>query len=102
MFVPLETVKERYGEVLMRQRQGSFRGRTRPASRGDRKGGFLEDVMGVADAIKTVMERNHKKKDYQIDVPLEMLKQAEHRNDFQHRARVPLPRFRCSSAASAS
>ncbi len=78
MFVPLETVKERYGEVLMRQRQGSFEAERVQLHEATVKVASLEDVMGVADAVKTVMERNHKKKDYQIDVPLEMLKQAEH------------------------
>jgi len=31
----------------------------------------------VSEAIKQVMERNHKKKDYSIEVPLEKLRQAE-------------------------
>jgi putative ABC transport system permease protein len=78
MFIPLETVKERYGEVLMRQRQGSFEAERVQLHEATVKVASLEEVMGVADAIKAVMERNHKKKDYQIEVPLEMLKQAEH------------------------
>src|SRR5205823_10891097 len=36
-----------------------------------------ERVPAVADAIKQAMERNHKKKDYDILVPLELLKRAE-------------------------
>ena len=84
MFVPLETVKERYGEVLMRQRQGSFEAERVQLHEATVKVASLEDVMGVADAIKAVMERNHKKKDYQIDVPLEMLKQAEHTKRIFH------------------
>ena len=37
----------------------------------------LERVTAVADAIKTLMEYSHKKKDYDIVVPLELLKRAE-------------------------
>ena len=78
MFVPLETAKQRYGEVLMRRRQGSFEAERVQLHEVTVKVASLENVLGVAEAIKEVLERNHKKKDYVIDVPLEMLKQAEH------------------------
>ena len=77
MFVPLETVKMRYGEILMRRRSGSFEAERVQLHELTVKVASLEKVTGVADAIKTVMERNHKKQDYQIDVPLEMLRRAE-------------------------
>ena len=77
MFVPLETVKMRYGEVLMRRRAGSFEAERVELHELTVKVASLDAVTGVAEAIKTVMERNHKKKDYQIDVPLEMLRRAE-------------------------
>jgi putative ABC transport system permease protein len=78
MFVPLETVKMRYGEVLIRRRAGSFDAEHVELHELTVKVASLEEVTSVADAIKAVMERNHKKKDYQIDVPLEMLRKAEH------------------------
>ena len=37
----------------------------------------LDVVTSVADAIKEVMQRNHKKKDYDVIVPLELLRRAE-------------------------
>jgi putative ABC transport system permease protein len=77
MFVPLETAKLRYGEVLMRRRAGSFEAERVALHEVTVKVASLEEVRGVAEAIKQILERNHKKKDYQIDVPLEMLKQAE-------------------------
>jgi putative ABC transport system permease protein len=77
MFVPLATVKMRYGEILMRQRAGSFEAERVELHELTVKVASLEEVTGVAEAIKAVMERNHKKKDYQIDVPLEMLRRAE-------------------------
>jgi len=77
MFVPLETAKLRYGEVLMRRRQGSFEAERVQLHEVTVKVASLEQVRGVAEAIKQILERNHKKKDYQVEVPLEMLKQAE-------------------------
>jgi len=77
MFIPLETAKQRYGEVLMRRRTGSFEAERVQLHEVTVKVASLEDVTGVADAIKAVLERNHKKKDYDIVVPLELLKRAE-------------------------
>jgi putative ABC transport system permease protein len=77
MFVPLETVKMRYGDILMRRRSGSIEAEHVELHELTVKVASLEEVTSVADAIKAVMERNHKKKDYQIDVPLEMLRRAE-------------------------
>jgi putative ABC transport system permease protein len=77
MFIPLETAKLRYGEVLMRRRSGSFEAQRVQLHEVTVKVETLEDVTGVADAIKAVLERNHKKKDYDIVVPLELLKRAE-------------------------
>jgi len=77
MFIPLETAKQRYGEVLMRRRSGSFEAERIQLHEVTVKVDSLENVTGVADAIKAVLERNHKKKDYEIVVPLELLKRAE-------------------------
>jgi putative ABC transport system permease protein len=77
MFIPLETAKLRYGEVLMRRRAGTFEAERIQLHEVTVKVASLEEVTGVADAIKTVLERNHKKKDYDVVVPLELLKRAE-------------------------
>ena len=77
MFIPLETIKMRYGEIIMRRRTGSFEAERVALHEVTIKVAKLEQVMNVADAIKQVLEHGHKKKDYAIDVPLEMLKQAE-------------------------
>jgi putative ABC transport system permease protein len=80
MFIPLETAKLRYGEVLMRRRSGSFEAERVQLHEVTVKVASLENVTGVADALKELLERNHKKKDYEIVVPLvplELLKRAE-------------------------
>jgi putative ABC transport system permease protein len=77
MFIPLETAKLRYGEVLMRRRSGSFEAERVQLHEITVKVDTLEEVTGVADAIKEVLQRNHEKKDYEVVVPLELLKRAE-------------------------
>ncbi len=77
MFIPLDTGKARYGEVLIRRRSGSFEAERVQLHDLTVKVESLDKVMGVSEAIKEVMQRNHKKKDYEIVVPLELLKRAE-------------------------
>lgn len=77
MFIPLETARLRYGDVLMRRRAGSFEAERIQLHEITVKVESLDEVTRVADAIKGLMERNHKKKDYEIVVPLELLKRAE-------------------------
>jgi len=77
MFIPLETAKTRYGEILRKIRSGSFEQERVQLHEITVKVATAEQVPAVADAIKEVMERNHKKKDYDILVPLELLKRAE-------------------------
>src|SRR5256885_9193233 len=77
MFIPLETAKTRYGEILRKVRSGSFEQERVQLHEVTVKVATPEQVIPVAEAIKRVMEHNHKKKDYDIDVPLEKLRQAE-------------------------
>ncbi|HVV72416.1 MAG TPA: ABC transporter permease [Verrucomicrobiae bacterium] len=77
MFIPIETAKLRYGEVLMRRRSGSFEAERVQLHEVTVKVASLDQVTTVADAVKEVLERNHKKKDYDVVVPLELLRRAE-------------------------
>ncbi len=77
MFIPLETARIRYGEVLMKERQGSFEAERVALHEVTVKVAHAEAVTTVAEAIKNVMERNHTKKDFDMVVPLELLKRAE-------------------------
>jgi putative ABC transport system permease protein len=77
MFIPLETARHRYGEVLARERSGSIQAERVELHEVTVKVARREAVMAVADAIKEGMERQHKKKDYEIVVPLELLRRAE-------------------------
>jgi putative ABC transport system permease protein len=77
MFIPIETAKLRYGELLMRRRSGSFEAERVELHEVTIKVVSLKSVAGVADALRTLLEKNHKKKDYEIVVPLELLRRAE-------------------------
>ena len=77
MFIPLETAKTRYGEVLMKQRSGSFEAERIQLHEVTVKVDTPDEVPAVAEAIKQVMKHNRKKKDYDIIVPLELLRRAE-------------------------
>jgi putative ABC transport system permease protein len=77
MFIPLETAKQRYGEILIRRRSGSMEAEHVALHEVTVKVERQEAVPDVAQAIKDLMQRNHKKQDYEITVPLELLKRAE-------------------------
>ena len=77
MFIPLDTAKTRFGETLMKQRSGSFEAERVELHEVTVKAASLEQVRPVADAIRSLLEHGHKKKDYEIVVPLELLRRAE-------------------------
>ncbi len=77
MFIPLETAKMRYGEILSKQRSGSFEAERVQLHEVTVKVAQRERVLAVADAVKELMEHHHPKKDYEVTVPLELLKRAE-------------------------
>ncbi|MDB6026657.1 MAG: macB 1 [Verrucomicrobiales bacterium] len=77
MFIPIETAKIHFGEVLMKRRSGSFEAEKVALHEITAKVGNPADVLKVSLAIKTVLEKFHAKKDYEIVVPLELLRRAE-------------------------
>jgi putative ABC transport system permease protein len=77
MFIPLETAKSRYGEVLTKARSGSFEAERVQLHEVTVKVASREQVVSVADAIKALLAHHHKKQDYDVVVPLELLKRAE-------------------------
>jgi len=77
MFIPLETMLERYGDVIFKSRTGSFSAE---------KVEFHEvtvvvddpaQVEAKANAIRRLFESNHDDPDFHVVVPVELLRQAE-------------------------
>lgn len=77
MFIPLTTARERFGEVLFKRRSGTFEAERVQLHEVTIKVADADKVQEIAEAVKGVLEKNHKKKDYEIIVPLELLKRAE-------------------------
>ena len=78
VFIPLETMRERYGDIIQSRSSGSFSREnvqlhriTVEASAGD------EATIGrVASAVRAFIRERHPKEDVRITVPLELLRQA--------------------------
>jgi len=77
MFIPLETARVRFGEVLSRARSGSYEAERVQLHEVTVRVRRMEDVVPVSEAIKVVMTTNHRKQDYQVTVPLELLQRYE-------------------------
>ncbi|HIJ74004.1 MAG TPA: FtsX-like permease family protein [Candidatus Hydrogenedentes bacterium] len=77
MFVPLTTAKERYGELLVEQQSGSQSLEKVELHEVTVMVDNLDDVLEVSGIIEAVLDYHHKKKDYEIIVPLEQLRIAE-------------------------
>ena len=77
IYIPLTTAKGRFGEI-----QVQIAGTGANAERVELqeiilKVGSLEEVMPTRDIVDVVLDRAHKKEDYQITVPLELMRRAK-------------------------
>ena len=76
IYIPLTTVKNRFGEVSAQFGTG---GRTVEKVELQEiivKVGSIDEVLPTRNILETILRRFHKKSDYQVVVPLELLKQA--------------------------
>jgi putative ABC transport system permease protein len=77
IFIPLETAKTRYGELLAKLRTGSIEAERVQLHEVTVRVHDRDSVISVSEAVKEVLEHHHKKKDFEVVVPLELLRQAE-------------------------
>jgi putative ABC transport system permease protein len=78
IYVPLTTVKERFGETSLQISAGS-------GARAERvelqeiiiQVHDIDQVLGTRRSVQTILGRFHKKDDYEIIVPLELMRQAK-------------------------
>lgn len=77
VYIPLETMRVRMGDLNVDRSQGSFSAEYWELSQITLRVDKQENVVATAEAIRESMERNHKNEDYAVVVPLELLKQAE-------------------------
>ena len=77
IYIPLTTVKNRFGEVSLQFGTGGRSIEKVELQEVIVKVGSIDDVLLTRDTLETILSRFHKKNDYQVVVPLELLKQAK-------------------------
>jgi putative ABC transport system permease protein len=77
IYVPLETLKCYYGDILIRVGAGGDEYLKVILHEVTVKVDRREEVVHVSQAIQALLERKHKKVDYRMIVPLEQLRQAQ-------------------------
>jgi len=77
LFIPLTAAKSRFGDILVNRSSGSFNAEKVELHQLIVKVGSFSAVMPTAEVIRTILEKFHKEMDYEIVVPLELLRQAK-------------------------
>jgi putative ABC transport system permease protein len=76
IYMPLETVKTHYGDIIFKRRTGSRELEKVVLSEVTVKVADRDAVIEISRAIKDLLDRKHTKADYRMIVPLELLKRA--------------------------
>lgn len=77
IYVPLNTVRNRFGEMSLQITAGSRSFEKVELQEIIVKVSEIDLVMGTRRSVETLMRRFHKKSDYEITVPLELMRQAK-------------------------
>lgn len=77
MFIPYSTLMDHYGETFFRMRSGSFEAEKVEFHEAVIRVKQVNEVESRAEAIRQVLSSNHKKEDWRMIVPVELLRQAE-------------------------
>jgi putative ABC transport system permease protein len=77
VYIPLRAARSRFGEIIVRVRSGTFEREQVELHQVNVRVRNTEDVLGTAQAIKTILAKTHTQADYEMTVPLELLQQAE-------------------------
>ncbi|NOX97515.1 MAG: FtsX-like permease family protein [Nitrospirae bacterium] len=77
VYIPLTTARRRFGELIVRRQSGSFNMERIQLHQINVRVASPELVPATAKVIQNLLERFHKKKDFKLIIPLELLRQAE-------------------------
>jgi len=77
IYIPLNTVRNRFGEMSLQISAGSRNIEKVELQEIIVKVREIEQVMGTHQSVQRLMGRFHKKNDYEITVPLELMRQAK-------------------------
>ena len=78
IYIPITAAKARFGEIIMTERTGSFSMERIELSEIIVKVDDIAQVVPASQIVSGILKRFHKNVDYEIVVPLELLRQAEH------------------------
>ena len=76
-YIPLSTVRQYYGDIFTKETSGGRTSELVELHQIIVQVGGTENVESTAAGIERMLQNFHKKKDYEISVPLALLKQAE-------------------------
>jgi len=77
MFIPLTASRNRFGETIVEQSAGSRSMERVELHEATVRVDDQDQVVNVAGVIEDLMERHHNEQDWELIVPLELLRQAE-------------------------
>ena len=77
VYIPLTAARSRFGETLVRRSQGTFEAERVELHEAVIQVDRLEEVEETALVIDSILARQRRSKDYEMIVPLELLRQAE-------------------------
>ncbi len=77
VYIPLTAAKSRFGETLIRRSQGSFDAERVELHEAVVQVDRVEDVAETALVIDSILASQRRSRDYEMIVPLELLRQAE-------------------------
>ena len=76
-YIPITAAKKRFGEVLIRRETGSFQMEKVELHQLTLTAPSNEAVIPISKSVRAMLEHFHKKKDFEIIIPLKLLEQAE-------------------------
>ena len=76
-YIPLQTMRHRVGDLVMKRVGGEFQGEQVELSQITVEVNDIEDVDETAQIIETLLKKFHEKEDYAVVIPKELLRQAE-------------------------
>ncbi len=77
VYIPISAARNRFGEILVRRETGSVGFEKVELHELILSAPSNEAVIPLADSVRTLLTHFHQKKDFEIIIPLELLKQAE-------------------------
>lgn len=77
VFIPLDTMRSRYGDLMIKRESGSFSAEQVELHKIILQMDNATAVLTAEAQINNLLERTHKQQDYKLTVPLQLLKQSQ-------------------------